>query len=547
MTLPINIEDLIHGKTVEWERLEFKKGWNPEKVIHTICTFANDLNNWGGGYIIVGIDEFDGQPILPPEGLHINQLDKIQGEILTLAYQVLPNYFPIIQPYLLQGKHIIVIWCPAGDNRPYTAPIAQGIKAQRYPYIRFGSRSIIAKDGNLKRLQDLGASIPFDDLVNGQAKISNLDLGLIQAYLYEVKSDLLVESRKISPEALGRQMHIFKGPDESLRPVNAGVLFFCKEPEKYISRSWIELVWHKGFTGKNFTEKYFKGPIHYQLRAVLDFIQNNIIQEFVLKNPDKAEATRYYNYPFIALEEVLSNAIYHKSYELGSPIEVQIWPDKIEVLSYPGPVPPVDAQIIQQQKRIVAREYRNRRIGDFLKELKLTEGRGTGFPAIYHAMEQNGSPEPIFETDLACTYFLTVLPAKLNDVQEVVVENEGANQNEGTKEVVNEGANRNEGVNEALIEGANEGSANVLNAVLTAVFKDGTANQLTKMEPLLANLIEEPGGKANDYANLMGLSLSTIERYIRQLKKAGLVCFSDKSTKVGGYMITEQLRKVLVK
>ena len=548
MTLPINIEDLIHGKTVEWERLEFKKGWNPEKVIHTICAFANDLNNWGGGYIIIGIDEFEGQPVLPPEGLHINQLDKIQGEVLTLAYQVLPNYFPIIQPYLLQGKHIIVIWCPAGDNRPYTAPIAQGIKAQRYPYIRFGSRSIIAKDGNLKRLQELGARIPFDDRVNGQAKISNLDLGLIQAYLYEVKSDLLVESRKISAEALGRQMHIFKGPDESLRPVNAGILFFCKEPEKFISRSWIELVWHKGFTGKNFTEKYFKGPVHYQLRAVLDFIQNNIIQEFVVKNPDKAEATRYYNYPFIALEEVLSNAVYHKSYELGSPIEVQIWPDKIEVLSYPGPVPPVDSQIIQQQKRIVAREYRNRRIGDFLKELKLTEGRGTGFPAIYHAMEQNDSPEPIFETDLACTYFLTILPAKLNDVQGIVAENEGANRNEGANVVVIEGANRNEGANVAVIEGANENEgANGLNAVLTAVFKEASANQRTKLEPLLANLIEEPGGKANDYANLTGLSLSTIERYIRQLKKVGLVCFSDKSTKIGGYFITEQFRNALLK
>lgn len=548
MTLPINIEDLIHGKTVEWERLEFKKGWNPEKVIHTICAFANDLNNWGGGYIIIGIDEFEGQPVLPPEGLHINQLDKIQGEVLTLAYQVLPNYFPIIQPYLLQGKHIIVIWCPAGDNRPYTAPIAQGIKAQRYPYIRFGSRSIIAKDGNLKRLQELGARIPFDDRVNGQAKISNLDLGLIQAYLYEVKSDLLVESRKISAEALGRQMHIFKGPDESLRPVNAGILFFCKEPEKFISRSWIELVWHKGFTGKNFTEKYFKGPVHYQLRAVLDFIQNNIIQEFVVKNPDKAEATRYYNYPFIALEEVLSNAVCHKSYELGSPIEVQIWPDKIEVLSYPGPVPPVDSQIIQQQKRIVAREYRNRRIGDFLKELKLTEGRGTGFPAIYHAMEQNDSPEPIFETDLACTYFLTILPAKLNDVQGIVAENEGANRNEGVNVAVIEGANRNEGANVAVIEGANENEgANGLNAVLTAVFKEASANQRTKLEPLLANLIEEPGGKANDYANLTGLSLSTIERYIRQLKKVGLVCFSDKSTKIGGYFITEQFRNALLK
>ena len=30
MNLPININQLLHGKAVEWERLEFKAGWNPE-------------------------------------------------------------------------------------------------------------------------------------------------------------------------------------------------------------------------------------------------------------------------------------------------------------------------------------------------------------------------------------------------------------------------------------------------------------------------------------------------------------------------------------
>ena len=65
-----------------------------------------------------------------------------------------------------------------------------------------------------------------------------------------------------------------------------------------------------------------------------------------------------------------------------------------------NPVPPVDAQILQEQRRIVSRDNRNRRIGDFLKELDLTEGRGTGFPTIYREMEKNGSPKPIFETDV---------------------------------------------------------------------------------------------------------------------------------------------------
>ncbi len=95
MALPINIEDLIHGKSVEWDRLEFKKGWNPKKVLHTLCAFANDINNWGGGYIIVGIVENSGTPILPPEGIKAGELDVIQKELVGLYHILQPNYFAI--------------------------------------------------------------------------------------------------------------------------------------------------------------------------------------------------------------------------------------------------------------------------------------------------------------------------------------------------------------------------------------------------------------------------------------------------------------------
>jgi ATP-dependent DNA helicase RecG len=411
MALPININDLVNGQSIEWERLEFKQGWNPEEIVHTICAFANDINNWGGGYIIVGIAENQGRPILPPAGLTPESLDRIQGKVLTLAYQLLPNYFPLIQPYVLQGQHILVLWCPAGDNRPYTAPITQGKGALRQPYIRYGSRSIIAKDDNLRRLQELTARIPFDDRINGKATIDDLDLGLIQAFLQEVKSDLYEESKQIPFADLCLNMKIASGPKEALRPLNVGLLFFSRDPEKFLERSWIELIIHKDTTGKNFTEKYFKGPIHMQLRAILDYFKNNVIEEVVEKVAHKAEANRHFNFPYIAIEEALSNAVYHKSYEMNKPIEVQIWPNRIEMLSFPGPVPPVDAQILKQNKRIVARDYRNRRIGDLLKELHLTEGRGTGFPTIRNAMKENNSPEPIFETDDQSTYFLTLLLA----------------------------------------------------------------------------------------------------------------------------------------
>ena len=78
------------------------------------------------------------------------------------------------------------------------------------------------------------------------------------------------------------------------------------------------------------------------------------------------------------------------------------------MLSFPGPLPPLNKEKLMK-KDIVARKYRNRRIGDFLKELHLAEGRGTGIPKIINAMQKNGSPEPIFETDDNLSYFLVTL------------------------------------------------------------------------------------------------------------------------------------------
>ena len=134
-----------------------------------------------------------------------------------------------------------------------------------------------------------------------------------------------------------------------------------------------------------------------------------VIKEKVKKISRQAEAVRFYNYPYAAIEEALGNAVYHKSYENQSPIEVNIRPDCIEILSFPGPVPPVDNDQLKKA-RVLARSYRNRRIGDFLKELHLTEGRSTGIPKIRRAMLRNSSPEAIFETDKDKAYFLTTIP-----------------------------------------------------------------------------------------------------------------------------------------
>ena len=84
MAIPVNIEDLLHKRKIESTRIEFKTGWNPDKIYRTICAFANDFDNIGGGYIIVGVQEEENTGIAkrPVTGIPIEELDKIQRDMV---------------------------------------------------------------------------------------------------------------------------------------------------------------------------------------------------------------------------------------------------------------------------------------------------------------------------------------------------------------------------------------------------------------------------------------------------------------------------------
>ena len=107
-------------------------------------------------------------------------------------------------------------------------------------------------------------------------------------------------------------------------------------------------------------------------------------------------------------EEALANAVYHRAYDIREPIEVRVEREMIEIVSFPGP----DRSVTQEglkRYRVSNRRYRNRRIGEILKELHLTEGRNTGFGKILRALKENGSPKPEFETDEDHSYFISRL------------------------------------------------------------------------------------------------------------------------------------------
>jgi ATP-dependent DNA helicase RecG len=144
-------------------------------------------------------------------------------------------------------------------------------------------------------------------------------------------------------------------------------------------------------------------------RDALDYIKRNLITETVIKHHGRAEATRVENFPYDAIEEAVVNAVYHRGYDTREPIEVRIEYSELMVISYPGPDRSVRLEQLRAG-RAQPRRYRNRRIGEFLKELEFTEGRSTGIPKIMEAMAKNGSPPAEFEFDEDHSYFMVRLP-----------------------------------------------------------------------------------------------------------------------------------------
>jgi ATP-dependent DNA helicase RecG len=400
MNIPINIETLLTGNIVESERIEFKKGWNPKRLMRTVAAFANDFENLGSGYIIIGIEEENGMPKRPVYGFPPEQFDTVQKEMIGYANLMRPPYFPRLSLEEIDGKYVLLIWVTAGSNRPYEIPDDVKAKKKDYEYyIRQYSNTVKVNQEQAQELISLTAKIPFDDRANTFFKVEELDLYLMQQHLYHIKSKLYIDDVSKNLRELAYNMNLTEGAKEHLFPKNVALLMFTPNPNKYFKGVQIEVVeFPNGLGSKEFNEKIFQGPIQSQLKEALRYIHSTVIKTKVIKYADRPEADRFFNYPMEAIEEALSNAVYHKDYSLPNPIEVRILPKSIEIISYSGVDPSLKQKDFDSGK-VRSRRYRNRRLGEFLKELKLTEGRGTGIPTIKNSLEKNGSKPAVFDTN----------------------------------------------------------------------------------------------------------------------------------------------------
>ncbi len=345
--LSINIDNLLHQRTIESERIEYKQGWNPESILHSLCAFANDFHNLGGGYVVIGVAEEKGQPVLPPAGLLPEQIDSIQKALLNLGNSAIqPPYHPLTAVYEVQGKHILVLWVPGGETRPYKAKTSLNNKQSDWAcYVRKHTSTVKATGDTERELLSLAATVPFDDRYRQSATLDDLSPLLIRDYLNEVGSELATDAPEMSIEQLALRMNIAGGPPEALFPKNVGLLFFNAHPERFFPATQIDVVYFPdGAGGDRFEEKEFRGPLAHITQQALNYIKAQYLKEAVVKHPDRAEAERFWNFPYAAIEEAVVNAVYHRSYEIREPIEIRI--DQHYCISAPSVVATVTAVLV---------------------------------------------------------------------------------------------------------------------------------------------------------------------------------------------------------
>lgn len=330
--------------------------------------------------------------------------------------KISPYYMPRTSIEEVDEKNVLVIWCPAGINRPYSVHenVTTKSNPKEYFYIRSGTSSIIAKGEVLEELRELANRIPFDERGNPDIKTEDISTLLLREYLVKVGSKLANELYTKPLEEILEQMDLYVGPKENRMLRNVTAMMFCEEPCKFFKRTQVEIVYFPEGRLNNPNNLYegpvIKGFITQIIDRTLEYLNRMLVLQTVIKPQDSNRSIKFFTYPQQALEESVTNSLYHRDYREWEPVVITIEPQGITIQNVGGPDRSISAADITKCEVLVSKRYRNRRLGEYLKELDLTEGRSTGIPTIQNVLEKNGSPRATVVTDEERSFFRITIP-----------------------------------------------------------------------------------------------------------------------------------------
>jgi ATP-dependent DNA helicase RecG len=311
---------------LESDRVERKAALtDKDKVRQAICAFANDLpDHRQPGVIFIGVDDAAGKPTnLPITDELLRTLSDMRSDGNTLPFPMMT-----VQKRMLCGSDVAVI-----EVLPsYNPPVRFGGRV----WVRVGPRRATATAEEERRLSEKrrAGDLPFDQQPAQGASLEDLDLGRFEReYLpFAVAADVLAENHRPLQQKLQSLRFLTKEGE----PNNASVLVLGKDPRRWIPGAYVQFLRIDGteLTDPLVNQREISGTILDIIRQTEEVLTANVSVATDVTAGLTEE--RKPDYPIVALQQLLRNAVLHRTYETtNAPIRVYWFSDRIEIFN-PG-------------------------------------------------------------------------------------------------------------------------------------------------------------------------------------------------------------------
>ncbi|MCE5223778.1 hypothetical protein LLG10_06315 [bacterium] len=175
-----------------------------------------------------------------------------------------------------------------------------------------------------------------------------------------------------------QKLKLIKQSNDSLKPTGAYFLFADEDiKSQFFPYAKVECARFKGTTlEETLDQKTFQGSIIQQTELAYDFILRHINKGSTIEG---VYTKSKWEYPIIAIREVIRNAIVHRDYSLtGKDIKVAIYDDMVEITS-PGKLMP---SIDYDDRESGQSDVRNKVIAPIFKKLGIIDQWGNGLKLI---------------------------------------------------------------------------------------------------------------------------------------------------------------------
>ena len=369
------------------ERKESWKGDAPETGRQAVCAFSNDLpDHRRPGVLFVGA-RGDGTP----SNLSItDELLRTLSDIRTDG-NILPPPSIHVEKRTLKGSEIAVVTVQPSDSPP--------VRYKGRIWIRVGPRRAVASSQEERILNEKRRykDIPFDVQPLPSCVLSALSRVLFeQEYLPNaVAPDILAANERSYEEKLASCRMIASVDD--LTPTILGVLVLGLSPRDLVPGAYIQFLRIAGtdLTDPIQDEDPIDGPLGQMLRQIDDKIDSHNRSEVDIKSADREVRTM--PYPRVALQQLIRNAVMHRTYEnTNAPARVYWFDDRIEISNPGGPFGIVTRENFG---RPGITDYRNPNLADAMRVMGFVQRFGIGIQTARMELKRNGNPGLEFQIE----------------------------------------------------------------------------------------------------------------------------------------------------